>query len=121
MPDEALRYRHGFEPWRGRLIAGIALLREADRGDRGVLARASRLAALAQAQEVVSGASDIASVREVIVRQRDQALRTVPPSEELAVAVAARARALDAVLAHIDSMASPTVSGGLEPAPPSAA
>lgn len=50
MPDTALRHRHRLEPWREKLIAAIALLREAQARDHRVLARASRLGALAQAQ-----------------------------------------------------------------------
>ena len=119
--DTALRYRHRFDPWREQLTAAIVLLREAEQRDRSVLARASHVAALAQAQEVVSGASDVASVREAIARLRDQVLRTVPPSKELAIAAAARARALDAVLAGVDAMPLSTVCSGHDPAPASAA
>ncbi|HZP97395.1 MAG TPA: hypothetical protein VFC31_13835 [Candidatus Limnocylindria bacterium] len=121
MSDEAPRYRHRSEPWREQLIAEIALLREPAERDRSVLAHASRLAALAQAQEVVSGASDIASAREGLMRLRDRALSTAPTSQELSVAAAARARALDAVVGRIDAMPVRPASDGPDPAPRSAA
>jgi hypothetical protein len=120
MPDTALRYRHRLEPWREQLIAAIALLREAPARDRSVLARASRLGALAQAQEVVSGASDIANAREGILRLRDRVLRTAPTSQELSVADAARARALDAVVGQIDALPPRPVSRQSDSTPSSA-
>jgi hypothetical protein len=76
MPDTSVRFRHRFEPWRQQPSAWIALLRDAQERDRSELARASRLGALAQAQDVVSGASSFAA----------------PSSAELSVAAAARAR-----------------------------
>jgi len=121
MRDGAPRSRQRAEPWREQLIAAIALLRETDQRDRSVLAKASRLAALAEAQEVVSGAIDVASARAGVMRLRDRVLSTAPASEDLSVAAAARARALDAVVGRIDVMPNRPASGGPDPAPPSAA